>query len=109
MRVRSSRGDPPLPASVGRPSPSFRGPCATSCHGGDELAVGSLRLLALPLHAQRSKGRELAHALSDERAIARFGHFAVEQLDVCVANERTVFVDMRSAPASSARMHHGPR
>ena len=109
MRVRSSSGDPPLPASVGRPSPSFRGPGATSGHGGDELSIGSRGLLTLPLRAQRSEGRELAGALGDERAIASLGHFALEELDVCVANEHAVLVHVRSAPASSARVQHRPR
>ncbi len=80
-----------------------------SSHRGHELAIGSLSVFALPVSVQRSEGRELASALGDERTIARFGHFAFEQLDACVANERAVLVRVRSAPASSARMQHRPR
>src|SRR5580700_7513117 len=85
-RVRPSSGHPPLPASLGRPSARVRGTRTTSSHSGHELAIRSLSVFALPVCVKRGEGGELASALSDERAIPRFGHFAFEQLDVSVAN-----------------------
>jgi hypothetical protein len=78
----SSRGDPSLPAPLGRTPSRASGPCAASDHSGDELAVGACFVLALPLRSRRSESEELAIALADKRAIERFRHLALEQLDV---------------------------